>query len=572
MAACPPPPLADACGPLGRARASTRWASPRPSRSSTRAGPARRARPPASTAACSSPTGTRTGRPIPSRILAGGPRAGRRRPRATARAAPTAGDDRRRRAGWRATPGDDHYAACGRACRPVAERAPGRRLAGPGAWPTTTPWSTARPPYRAGLGWYGKNANCCCPGRAAGSCSARSSPTPRSRSPTSAGGRRLRAVPPLPRRLPDRRHRRPGRGRRPPLPGLAGAGRGRLPRRAPRGARRPHLRLRRLPGGVPAQPASRRRRGGPRSRTPSAGSTCSTCSTPTTRRCSPPRPLVHPRARPALPAPQRAGGARQRRRRRRRSRRSEPCCVALPPDGERTTSLGPLARAPAALDRAGRRRRRRSRREAPARHQRLPAQDRRDPVVPLGAVAAAAARRRSPCSPPPYAGAPSWDAAQPFRVVRSREPRAAAHPLARPPHRRAGRRGRAPTLVVLDPALPLGLARPAPAPPLRRRAPRGRGHRARPAARVRTALLRQVLRGAPARRRRRRLPAGRGRAGRRVERCPSVRAPGRRHRPLPPARPTARARGARPGFGPARRRAPRASASAGSCPARGSTS
>ena len=39
-------------------------------------------------------------------------------------------------------------------------------------------------------------------------------------------------------------------------------------------------------------------------------------------------------------------------------------------------------------------------RDRAARHERLPAEDRRHPVVPLRAVAAAPARRRRPCSPP----------------------------------------------------------------------------------------------------------------------------------------------------------------------------
>ncbi len=79
--------------------------------------------------------------------------------------------------------------------------------------------------------------------------------------------------------------------------------------------------------------------------------------------------------------------------------------------------------------------------EAPPRHQRLPAQDGRHPAVPLGAVAPAAVGRRHRAhrvaprrpgvgrgpGPPHRAGAGAG---------------AAAHPLAGPAHRRAGRRGR----------------------------------------------------------------------------------------------------------------------------------
>ena len=57
---------------------------------------------------------------------------------------------------------------------PTTTRTPGRpravasRLEADGWrtrwWPTTTRWSTARRPYRAGLGWYGKNSNLLLPG------------------------------------------------------------------------------------------------------------------------------------------------------------------------------------------------------------------------------------------------------------------------------------------------------------------------------------------------------------------------------------------------------------------------
>ena len=81
----------------------------------------------------------------------------------------------------------------------------------------------------------------------------------------------------------------PRRGRRPPLPGLAAAGDGAVPRRAPGGAGRPDLRLRRLPGGLPAQPprdAPARHPAPAEPRPTRPGSTCSTCWRPPTTSCS----------------------------------------------------------------------------------------------------------------------------------------------------------------------------------------------------------------------------------------------------------------------------------------------
>ena len=80
--------------------------------------------------------------------------------------------------------------------------------------------------------------------------------------------RSMRCMPPVPRRLPDRGHRRSGRDRRRSLLGLAGPGARDVPAGPSRGARRSHLRLRRLPGGLPAQPAGRR---GPGRRSLGAG-------------------------------------------------------------------------------------------------------------------------------------------------------------------------------------------------------------------------------------------------------------------------------------------------------------
>ena len=111
--------------------------------------------------------------------------------------------------------------------------------------------------HRAGLGWYGKNTLLLLPGLGSwfvlGSV-VTDAPLADPAAPRRPG-RRLRDLPPLSGRLPDRGPGGPGRARRPPVPGLAGAGARALPRGAPRRARRPHLRLRRLPGGLPAQPA-----------------------------------------------------------------------------------------------------------------------------------------------------------------------------------------------------------------------------------------------------------------------------------------------------------------------------
>ena len=79
---------------------------------------------------------------------------------------------------------------------------------------------------------------------------------------------RLRLVHALHRGLPDRRARRARRARRDALPLVLDAGAGADPGGVPRGARRPGLRLRHLPGRLPVEPrrreAARRRR---RSRT-----------------------------------------------------------------------------------------------------------------------------------------------------------------------------------------------------------------------------------------------------------------------------------------------------------------
>jgi hypothetical protein len=156
--------------------------------------------------------------------------------------------------GWPATPGRPLRRAAGGARRGGRPPRPATG-GGPGWWPTTTPSSTGPPP----------------PGRARVVRQERQPPAPRDglagscwapchRRPAPARppvARRVRPVHPLPRRLPHGRHRRARRGRRPPVPGLAGAGPGADPPASTARPRRPPLRVRRLPGGVPAQPAGR---------------------------------------------------------------------------------------------------------------------------------------------------------------------------------------------------------------------------------------------------------------------------------------------------------------------------
>ena len=163
--------------------------------------------------------------------------------------------------------------------------------------------------HRAGIGWWGKNANLLLPGL--GSWYVLGSVV--TDAPLRGVGRRrggsLRPVHPLPRRLPHGGdHRARGR-RRPAMPVVAPAGRGALPRAssawrwatgstaattARRCARRTAGRRsrdghgRRAAVGQPARPAPPRRR----------------------RRARPRRAVVHPRARGPLRAAQRAGGAR----------------------------------------------------------------------------------------------------------------------------------------------------------------------------------------------------------------------------------------------------------------------
>ncbi len=109
----------------------------------------------------------------------------------------------------------------------------------------------------------------------------------RVRTGAATGGRRVRVVPALHRRVPDRGDRRARGDRRQPMPGLGAAAAGLDPRGAAGRGRRSRLRLRRLPGRLPAHGAPRApAHGAARGSTSRRGWTCSTCSTPTTRRCS----------------------------------------------------------------------------------------------------------------------------------------------------------------------------------------------------------------------------------------------------------------------------------------------
>ena len=210
-------------------------------------------------------------------------------------------------------------------------------------------------------------------------------------------------------------------------------------------------------------------------------------------------------------------------------------------------------------------------RDVAARDERLPAEGRRDPVLSLRAVAAAArrARRRSsrPRTPARRRGTPR----QPFRVERTRERFLFPTPLVGRPHRRARARGRRRRGVPR----PDAAARARRAAPrrraLRRRRARRRGHGLRVGCRCSGRRARRVLRGAagivaagryPRRERRH---ASRGARCRRSSsrRASTV----DRFRPLDADERRGRAPGAS-GSIPT----PRSwSASAGSCPARAST-
>ena len=152
----------------------------------------------------------------------------------------------------------------------------------------------------------------------------------------------------------------------------------------------------------------------------------------------------------------------------------------------------------------------------------------------------------------PHPEAAAWDAEQAVPGGAHRAEGAAAHAVADPAHRRAGRGDR---------RRPRG-ARPGPARrpgrthalrlPVRRRAPRRRGHRARPAPRSQPGAATRPARRRP-RHRGGRLPAGRGGASGRSGAAERDRAARRRHRAVPPARRRGATSGARSPR-PARRR------------------
>ena len=393
--------------------------------------------------------------------------------------------------------------------------------------------------HRAGLGWFGKNANLLVPG--AGSwfvlgCVVTTATYPAAAAPRR---RRLRHVPPVPRRLPDGRDRRPGRDRRQPLPRLGAAAPGRHPGRAPPGGRRPPVRLRRLPGGVPADgpprppppPPARRRRPGVGRR-----------ARPARRRrrdaARPPRPLVHRRSRPAVAAPQRARDHRQHRPIL-ATAGSRPWSTATATATTRCSPSTPAGRPPGSACRG----RWVRRREAPAGDERLPAEDRRHPVAAVGVVAAPAARPLRRADEPVRRRRPVRQrAGVPDRA--DARAGAAAAPVDGAAHRPPGARGRRRPRRA-RPGGAAGAGRPVAGAALRRRAARRRGHRARSAARVEAGARERAAPGPP-RRLGRRVRGARGRAGGRAVAAGDGRAAGGRRRALPPARrrPAGRRRGA----------------------------
>ena len=194
----------------------------------------------------------------------------------------------------------------------------------------------------------------------------------------------------------------------------------------------------------------------------------------------------------------------------------------------------------------------------PPRHQRLPAQGRWDPELPLGPVAAARSRLLRRPDRVLRPGAAAFDADQAERGVRiERVPESILFfptPGALAAVRRCVERARHRPRPV-GPRPSARPPRPAPRRALRRDPPRGRGHRARTAARLAPRLAR-VLRGA-------RLvvsaggyPAAEGRRAAPAIAAPRGRDPARRSTPAPSSRSRrAERRAARARLGPARRRA-----------------
>ncbi len=291
-----------------------------------------------------------------------------------------------------ATPGSTTTPRCGSGCGrspaacgpPTSERCRS---------PTTTRSSTARSPTGPGSAGSARTPTCCCRAPAAGSCSAASIttaayPRRRRRWPTAAARATAASTPARPGAIVA-----PGRDRRQPLPRLGAAAPGYDPGRAPAGRRRPPLRLRRLPGGVPADRP-------PRPPPPAARSTADAEAWVDVLDLldADDRTLLDrhgrwyiagrdPRwlRRNALVV---LGNTADRRRRAGR-RHAGPLPRRRRPGPRRARPLGERAARPVRR-RPPRRGRRRG--EAPARDERLPAQDRRDPVAAVGVVAAAAAR------------------------------------------------------------------------------------------------------------------------------------------------------------------------------------
>ena len=180
----------------------------------------------------------------------------------------------------------DHYAPLRAGLRAMARRlrAAGERAV---AYADDNAIVDREVAYRAGLGWFGKNANLLVPG--AGSwfvlgCVVTTASLPVATGVVADG---CGTCPRCLDACPTGAIVAPGVDRRQSLPRLGAATPGCHPGRAPAGGRRPPVRLRRLPRGVPAD---RPPRPAPpptaAARTPRRGSTCSTCSPPTTRRCS----------------------------------------------------------------------------------------------------------------------------------------------------------------------------------------------------------------------------------------------------------------------------------------------
>ena len=183
--------------------------------------------------------------------------------------------------------------------------------------------------------------------------------------PARRGVRLLHA---LHRRLPDRRARGGGRARRDALPLVLDAVGRPLPRGVPRGARRPRLRLRHLPGRLPVEPRSREAAGGGDGRERGATRLADRLAAGGRRRARRAlRPPLRAAQRPALPATERARRARQRRWRPVRwpsptPRATTRCCAstrsgrfggsaerraAAPPGHRALDRVGPARRGPA---------------------------------------------------------------------------------------------------------------------------------------------------------------------------------------------------------------------------------